>query len=242
MLNYHIRIIILSIIILFSYNVSHSQSLDFGLKTGLNTSYFHGDRYSFIEDDVRLILDPTIAVRFTGGGIARLNITPVFSLQTEVLYSTKGARFDEDIEVRGQTLGLDGNITLGYIETPLLFRFSTTLPDRGPLFYPKPGMTYNIYTGGVAAYRTRATFSGELTGDLFGVPFDEEFKNRVWRQFSDIDYGVVIGGGFEYGADDETKYFIDVRYMLGFMDIGEDRETNFSLRNANIAITMGIMF
>lgn len=235
-------ILLITALILLVASTSYTQVIEFGLKTGVNTSYFHGDRYTFIEEDVRLDLDPTVGVRFTGGVVTRINITPSFAIQSEILYTTKGARFDENIEVREQILGLTGNVTLGYIEVPLLFRITTTLPDRGPLFYPKPGMTYNAYIGGVAAYRTRSTFSGQLTGNLFGAPFDEQFKNHVWNQFADFDYGVVAGAGFEYGARGETKYFIDVRYTLGLKNVGDDPQINFSLRNANVAISAGVMF
>ncbi len=222
--------------------IAQSQIFELGLKSGVNLSYFHGDQYSIIEEDVQLILDPETTVRFTGGIIARLNITSIFSIQTEILYSTKGARFQEDIVVRGQELSFDGGVTLGYIEIPLIMRLSTTRPDRGPLFYDRPGFTFNAYGGGIAAYRTRSTFGGELTGDLFGVPFDEVFKNRVWYQFKDIDYGIVVGTGLEYGADDSIKYLLDIRYTLGLMDIGDDPQTNFSLQNGNISISAGVMF
>jgi len=235
-------IIITFLISIIIINFSNAQVFQFGLKTGLNTSYFQGDQYSFIEDDVQLSLDPKVTLRFTGGAIARINFTPAFAMQTEILYTTKGARFNEEIDVRGQELNIEGGITLGYMEVPLLLRFSTTRPDRGPLFYPKPGMTFNVYAGGVAAYRTRSTFSGEITGDLFGLPFDEEFKNNVWYQFDDIDYGIVVGTGFEYGAEDTMKYLVDVRYTLGLMDIGDDPQTNFSLRNGNISVSVGLVF
>jgi len=223
-------------------NILFSQTFEFGIKSGINTSYFQGDQYSFIADDVQLSLDPKVAIRFTGGAIARINFTPAFAMQTEILYTTKGARFNEEIDVRGQELNIEGGITLGYMEVPLLLRFSTTRRDRGPLFYPKPGMTFNAYAGGVAAYRTRSTFRGEITGDLFGLPFDEEFKNNVWYQFDDIDYGIVVGTGFEYGADDTMKYLVDVRYTLGLMDIGDDTQTHFSLRNGNISLSVGLVF
>jgi len=226
----------------FFFHTMSAQTLEFGIKSGINTSYFQGDQYSFIAEDVQLSLDPKIAIRFTGGAIARINFTPAFAMQTEILYTTKGGRFNEEIDVRGQELNVEGGITLGYMEVPLLLRISTTRPDHGPLFYPKPGMTFNVYAGGVAAYRTRSTFSGEITGDLFGLPFDEEFKNNVWYQFNDIDFGIVVGTGFEYGADDTMKYLVDVRYTIGLADIGNDPQTDISLRNTSISLMLGIMF
>jgi hypothetical protein len=220
----------------------NTQTFNFGLKTGLSSSVLHGDGYSFLDEDILLNLDPTIGIRFTGGAIARLNVTPSFSIQTEILYTTKGARFNEEVDIRGHLLNLNGNVTLGYIELPLLLRFTTTLPDRGPLFYPKPGTTFNAYFGAAGAYKTRATFSGDISGEVFGVSYFEEYKNGVWNQFTDIDLGVVVGLGFEYGARDETKYFIDLRFTYGLMDIGDDPETNISLRNSHASISMGILF
>jgi hypothetical protein len=229
-------------IILLPPHISTAQTFQYGLKTGVNTSYFHGDRYSYISEDVLLNLDPLLGFRYTGGVITRINITPMFSLQSELLYTTKGTRFNENIEINEQVIRLKGNVTIGYVEVPLLFRFTTTLPDRDPLFYPKPGTTYNVYLGGAAGYRTRATFSGQLSADIFGAPFDQEFKDRVWKLFSDIDYSAVVGVGIEYGAYGETKYFIDIRYTQGFQNIANDPETNISLRNATATLSIGILF
>jgi hypothetical protein len=242
------RFFTLFILILVTCNLAQTQSFYLGVKTGLNTSYMFGDHYSFIYRDqetgdfIELNFEPGVALRYSGGIVARWGITPSFSLQTELLYTTKGARFNEEIEVHGMRFRLNGDITLGYVELPVLFHFSTLLPDRGRLFYPKSGTTYNVYLGGVAAYRTRATFTGLLTGDIFGAPLADRFENQVWNQFTDMDFGAVIGIGMEYGTHSGSKVFLDLRYTYCFMDVVNVTETNFNLRNTHATLSMGILF
>jgi hypothetical protein len=242
------RLFIICIISLIVFNFSIAQGFSLGIKSGLTTSNMYGDQYIFthtdpdMEDKLELILDPGVALRYSGGIVMRFGITPLLSLQTEILYSTKGAKFKEEIDVFDTNFRLNGHVMLGYIELPVLFHLSTSLPDQGPLFYPKAGMRYNIYLGGVAAYRTRATFTGVLTGDIFGAPLDDSFKNQVWNQFTDFDYGGVIGVGLEYGTREEGSVFLDIRYVLGLTDIGNNQETNFNLRNTHVTLSMGILF
>jgi hypothetical protein len=237
-----IRFLIYSIVIILSNAPAFSQSFNFGIKTGVNASYFHGGRYFFTEDEFRLNIDPKPTIRFTGGIFTRANVTDNFALQGEALYTTKGARFDQTIDIQRQPMNVTGGVTLGYIEIPIFIRFSTAVPDRGPLFYTQPGMVYYTYAGGYYGYRTRATFNGELSGEVIGVPFNEEFRNRVWYQFSNSDYGIVIGAGFEYAERLGSGYLIDLRYSLGLSDIGDDPRSGLSIKNGTVSLTVGIIF
>lgn len=224
-----------------------AQKLDLGFKGSINASYFHGG-YIFTEqisdgevtDEITLNLNPKLSSRFSIGGLIRYNVTDLFSVQSELLYTTRGTRFSENVDIFGQILKLDGNVTLTYIEIPLLFRVSTSLPDRGPLFYQRPGFTFNAYTGGSFAYKTNAKFSGDLTGVLLGVDFEESFENSVWDQFTDTDFSFIVGAGFEYGV--RTRYTFDVRYVLSVTDIGNDPEFERDVRNGAVSVMMGIVF
>lgn len=220
-------------------NYLSAQELDFGFKGGINAAYFQGE-YLFSDEDVMLELESKLSTRFSIGGLTRYNFSDYISIQVELLYTTRGVRFNEDVEIRNQILRLDGDVTLTYIEIPLFFRMSTTLPDRGTLFYQKPGFTYNAYAGGSFAYKTNAKFSGNLRGDIFGVDFGESFSNRVWDQFAETDISFIMGAGFEYGVS--TRFTFDVRYAMSLLDIGKDPLFTGDIRNGMVSVMMGIVF
>jgi len=224
--------------VVFTYNLS-AQKLDFGLKGSINASYFHGD-YIYTGETLTLDPNPRLSTRFSGGGFIRFNFTNITSIQTELLYTSRGARFRESLEFRNQTLDLNGDLTLTYIELPVLLRFTTTLPDRGPTFVQEPGFTYNAYTGASFGYKTNATFSGRLTGEVFGDDFGERFRNRVWDQFRDTDISLIVGAGFEYGI--QYRFTLDVRYVISVTDIGNDPQFPEDIRNGMVSVFMGVVF
>jgi hypothetical protein len=222
----------------FFYCTAVSQKIDIGLKGGVNLSSLDGV-FLFEQENIELNLNPNIALRFTVGGVLRYNVTSNFSVQTELMVASRGARFKEDITIRTQQFRLSGNVNLSYIEVPLLFRLSTVRPDRGRFFYPRPGFTFNGYAGGAVGYKTKANFNGSLTGELFGVPFEEPFKNSVWNQFDTLDYGIIIGGGFEFGIN--TRIILDLRYYYGLADINIDQQVQESIKNRMFSVLIGFM-
>ncbi len=223
----------------FFYYTAVSQKLDLGLKGGVNFSSLNGI-FLFQQEDVSLNLNPKNVTRYTFGGVLRYTITPHFSLQTEVLFTPRGAQFIEDIVVRGQPFRLTGDVNLSYIEVPLLLRLSTVRTGRGRFFYPRPGFTVNGYVGGAAGYKTRAKFRGDISGDLFGVPFEESFGNSVWNRFETLDYVSIVGGGFEYGLN--TRIILDIRYVYGLTNIIADQEINDPMKNRMVSVLIGLMF
>ena len=198
-----------------------------------------GGVFLFEQENIALNLKPKIATRYTAGGVLRYNITSNFSVQTELMVASRGARFNEDITIQGQQFRLSGDVDLSYIEVPLLFRLSTVRPGRGRFFYPRPGFTFNGYIGGAAGYKTKAKFYGDLTGEIFGVPFEETFENSVWNQFDTLDYVIIIGGGFEFGVN--AKIIFDIRYFYGLTDIRIDQQLQDPIKNRMVSVLFGFM-
>ena len=232
--------VIFTIVIYFIFSSpTLTNPLNFGFKGSINASYFQGD-YIYSGEDITLDPEPKLSTRFSAGGFVRYNFTNVISIQPEILYTTRGVRFRDTIEFRNQALDLNGDLTLTYIELPVLLRISTILPDRGPTFVEEPGFTYNAYTGASFAYKTNATFSGRLTGEIFEVDFNERFNNRVWDQFSDTDVSFIIGAGFEYGI--KYRFTFDIRYVLSITDIGNDPQFPEDIRNGMVSVFIGAVF
>ena len=235
------RYFIIGCSLFFFFNISfvNAQALNFGFKGGVNASYFQGS-YIYAGDDFTLNLNPDLSARFSAGGLVRYNITEVTSIQSELLYTTRGVRFDQNVDLRNQTLRLKGDLTLTYMELPVFLRVSTTLPDHGKWFSPEPGFTFNAYTGGSFAYKTNAKFSGILSGEVLGDDYSERFENRVWDQFTDTDFSFIVGAGFEYGV--QYRFTFDVRYVISITDIGSDPEFPDDVRNGKVSVFIGMVF
>jgi len=230
---------ILIVFNMFFYCTAYSQKLDIGLKGGMSFSTLEGS-FTFQREDVAISLDPKTVSRYNLGGVLRYNVTSYFSVQTELLFTPRGAQFDEDILVRGQPFRLSGDVNLSYIEIPLLLRISTLRPDRGRFFYPRPGLSVNGYTGVAAGYKTRAKFRGDISGDLFGVPFEESFGNSLWNRFDTLDYMLIVGGGIEYGL--KTRIILEIRYAFGLTDILIDQDLYDPIKNRMLSVLIGVMF
>jgi len=233
------RFLLLLPVLLFASPV-FSQGLQYGLQLGKSYSHMHGSFVTTAAEDIRVSLDPKLTSRFSGGAYLRYYFTPAFSIQPELLYSTRGGRIKQDIDIRGRDMKIKGNLMMKYVEMPILFRLGTWTSFPEPPRYEPPGYSYHVLAGASIAYNTTARFSGDLSGDVFGVDFDEEFSGSVRSQFLTTDVSVIVGAGFEYGRD--TRFTFDVRYVLSILDINNDAAVTGQVRNGTITAMMGILF
>ena len=218
---------------------SNAQDVDYGFKVSRNASYLHGS-YIKSQEDITISLEPDLSWRHSMGVFVRYNITTTFSVQPELLYTTRGVHFKENVIIRDQDMRVEGDLTLRYIELPLLLRISNRKPIPQQPVYEPPGYSYNGYTGLSFAYNTSARFSGDLSGDLFGVDFDEPFSSRVRDQFTATDINFILGAGFEYGR--HTRFIFDIRYAFSILDIGKDPDFSGDIRNSAVSVMMGVVF
>ncbi len=216
------------------------QGVNYGLKISKNFSHFYGNYVATAEEEIRVTLDPKFSSRFSGGGFVRYYVTQRFSIQTELLYTTRGVRFNEDVEIRNREMQISGGLMMKYIEVPVLFRFGTWLPKPEPPQYHPPGYTYHAFTGFSVGYHATTRFSGDLSGDLFGVDFNEPFSGRVEDQFNDTDVSLIIGAGIEYGR--LSKFTFDIRYIVSLLDIGTDPAFSGDIRHGAISASIGVLF
>src|SRR5688572_16830898 len=85
-----------------------SLSPKFGIKGGLNLTNMH------VEDDVS---DENMKASFHAGFFAKLPVTRGFSIQPELLYSSKGAKQNYNNILQGEG---EYRFNLNYIELPVL--------------------------------------------------------------------------------------------------------------------------
>ena len=161
------------------------SKIETGIMVGLNLSSFYGSGSRGTE----------IKTGIGGGGFVRFNVSPVFAIQPELLYSMKGAE--------GSELGFTFKSILTYVEIPVLLRVS--IPVKGsvvPALFAGPVAGFNISS------RLHAeTVDGSITFDIDNA--------RIF------DFGLALGGGITVGTG-KAKFFLDGRYTLGFKKAYKD--------------------
>jgi hypothetical protein len=171
-----------------------------GVKGGVNFTNLY-------VDDVD---DENMKAGLNLGLFAKFPVTRGFSVQPELLYSSKGSKIS--------FLGSDEyRFNLNYLELPVLGVINVA-------------RNFNIHAGAYAAYLTQANIKEEDNGSSNEslIDFDEDDFNR-------FDYGLIGGIGF-----DVQNFTLGARYNYGLNQVGEKgTPARLALRNAkNSAITV----
>jgi hypothetical protein len=169
-------------------------------------------------------------IGFTLGVGYNIAINDLFSIQPELSFVQKGTKSKSSYTYRGDvssyTQTLEGNLTINYLELPVLAKVTF---GSGTKFFLNAGPSIGFGLGGKATYEIiySETYMGEtVTETMEGngkVKFGDEpdeyegedayFDNR-------LDLGLQFGGG----AIVANKIMIDVRYGLGFSNLWDGEE------------------
>lgn len=176
-----------------------------GIKGGINLSNLY-------VDDVK---DENMKVGLNLGMFAKFPITKGFSIQPEVLYSSKGAKLTYD-----NLLGSgEYRFNLNYVEVPILAVFNLS-------------KNINIQAGGYAAYLTSANIKRLKSGSSEA----DEVADLNTDNFKRFDYGLAGGFGF-----DIQNFTIGARYNYGLNEIGDGGIAGEATKNSkNSAFTFYI--
>ncbi|MDQ6613047.1 MAG: PorT family protein [Gemmatimonadota bacterium] len=143
-----------------------------------------------------------------------------FTLQPELLFINKGAKFNSDAG--------NGNFKLDYVEIPLLLRYDFSRGVIGP----------HIYAGPSAGFSVGCTVSGTLTS---GATTTRDCSSNNFKPKS-LDYGITAGAGvdFNLGGIAATG---GVRYGIGLADIRSDNSATFRNRvhNGVLSLYVGVL-
>ncbi|MCZ4407435.1 porin family protein [Cryomorphaceae bacterium 1068] len=189
--------IILSItLVIFTFTMGYSQYL--GLKGGLNFSNLN------IEDNEGQLL-----LGYHAGAFLNIPLSDAFSVQPEVLFSTKGSKTTYNIDI----LELEGESTLrlNYIEVPLLGVLNL-------------GEVAQINFGPYLGFLSTAKF--DLEGDFAGSDF-ENTEKLDQDFFNGFDYGLAIGIALNFNAIQ-----VGARYSHGLAKIEDSPEAELFLGDA----------
>ena len=186
-----------------------AAGVQFGIKGGGNIANLTGADAQDIDGTLKT------KVGFMGGVFLAFNFGSVVTIQTEVLYTMKGATF-QYVELEDTyTEKLYGD----YIEIPLLLKLRIPTPGIQPFVFAGPSVGFKL--------REKLAINGE------DIPLEEKLlKNN--------DFGAIFGAGLNIGK----HFMLDVRYSMGLqkvIDIAEGDEP-IDIKNGVWGATIGIAF
>ncbi len=183
----------------------------FGIIGGLNLANFSGDDAE----------DSKSKTGFAAGGFVTFNLSEKFAIQPEVLYSTKGSKYESSdlgFQVKATT-------SLNYIDIPVLGVFS---PVNNIKFFAGPSI--NIFLNG----KSEAEMPGveaEMPG-VIELKFSEDIKTKDVKS---PEFGLVVGGAFSSG-----QLGIGARYSIGLTN--QPKNSDVDLKNRVIQFMAGFSF
>jgi hypothetical protein len=144
----------------------------------------------------------------------------ILSIRPELLFALKGGRTEVSLR-DGSAATLD--IDLAYIEVPLLARVTLPTGRIRPVFFGGPTTGFRI---GCDLQVILATETVRSTCDSAGVVL-----------FRTFDYGVVGGGGIEFGWA-QSALSLEARYTSGIRSVVDGA----SVRNRVFDLTLALTF
>lgn len=144
-------------------------------------------------------IDKQLKMGLLIGVFTKIPITNSFSIQPELLFSSKGVKinYDESVFADGQT-----KFNLNYIDFPLKLVFNLS-------------EDFNIQVGPYISFLVNAkTKTDAEVLDYFNIDSEDELNRD---RFNSFDYGFTVGFGF-----DLDPIIIGFNYNLGFAQVAKE--------------------
>ncbi|MDD3642713.1 MAG: porin family protein [Candidatus Krumholzibacteria bacterium] len=207
------RLCLATILVLVLAGAAAAAGVGFGVKGGLNMANLHGT------DAENLDWKPG----FAAGAFAEIALTPVVSLQPEVLYVMNGAS--------ESFLGIEIDFNLDYIQVPVLVKFD--LPVAGTIV---PTLYAGPYVGFLMGAEVEASYQGE----------SESMDVKDYTK--SMDYGLSFGAAIDVNLAAATLIF-EGRYNYGLTTIDdgwaealEEENVELDIKNHSIMFMVGVGF
>ena len=195
-----IKNIIVAVLLFSITSSTFAKGLEVGVKGGLNFSNYYDSSEGWKRG-------------FCAGVFSNFEMSTVFGIRAEFIYTQKGAKHLVYIQYPTGT----SMTALDYLEIPIFVKL--TEPTQG-MFRPY------LLVGPYVAYNLAATLKWEYDGDVDEYDLDDDIK--------DWDYGIAIGGGFDLVMP-VGKIVFDGRYTVGLTSFKEDSD----IKNRAISFMLG---
>jgi hypothetical protein len=215
----------ISILSLIPFKSQAQFTLDLAPGIGFTMNQLVGD----IEDsDMSLGFLGSLGVKMGFGGNFYIQVEPgshVMFLSSE---DESVMEIDESGFYQKVTTESKSTMLLGYVDIPILARYSFTTRDRIIPYDPRDRFTVDLYAGPYVAinyaaayssYESTTTSYAESNGDV--IQDDKQTTSGVPDGFEDpaistLDYGFMAGIGGSFLLERDRQFSFSLRYKRGF--------------------------
>jgi hypothetical protein len=160
---------------------------------------------------------------FMGGAVLEVEFSDIFSVQPEVLYIQKGAKYSDVMPVPSVgDVPFDATFKFDYIEIPVLLKATFGSSSFRPFVFAGPNVGFKM--------------KSELEIEAMGQAATQDLKDET----ESIDFAIDFGAGGEFKIAKVTTVFASVRYSLGLTDVIKDPDA--SAKTTGIQIMVGAMW
>jgi hypothetical protein len=217
----------LTLSLVFLTTFSFAQTVNFGIKAGLNLS-----TVAFNDHFPNFAVDPQNKTGFQAGVVADIGFQH-FSIQPGLVFITKGQQFTNEFSTvsNNQTYSYHetGSERFNYLELPvnLLYKIQAA---PGAKIHAGGGPYVGYGLSGTAIAHVSGSQTSDYTGPLtFGT-------DQAKDDFKLFDYGINLIAGVEL----KNHFTIDLNYGLGLKNIswgsGSDE------KNRSLGLSVGYLF
>ena len=154
---------------------------------------------------------------FMARALVEFVLSDMFSIQPEVLYAQKGAKFSMDVPGFGE---VKATFKFDYIEIPVLFKATFGSSGFRPFLFAGPNVGFNMVS--------------ELEAEIMGQTQTED----IGEDTESIDFALDFGGGGEFAVNKSMTLFGSVRYSLGLTDIVKPEDA--TAKSNGIQVMVGV--
>lgn len=227
-MKYFVRTFLICALVVFSLQTQ--AQVKFGLKAGLNVNNVS---QNFAESDWEF--ETKMRLAYNIGAIVDFGLSDALSLQSGLMFTSKGFSFDLEEEWGEGTEGYD-RIIFNYLEVPVNFAYKIN--------------GFQIYAGPYAAIgiggknKWDVTYDGDSDADeyKFKPVFGEVGEGDLGDDedaYSAFDYGLNFGVGYQVGS-----VLINAGYSLGLGNItpayegDNDDRSDYKISNRVISLSV----
>jgi len=192
------------------------RSLELGFFTGITSSFISkeykellgGNRANYVGST---LLNPDVDIKSlypSNVGISlKYNISNLISLNTNLMYQTKGAKLNSTEIVGGfGVLEYSSKLKNYYITLPIITKFN---------FNKNFSLNAGIYSSYLIEIIQEVSVKGTDI-DFFEINQLTDNQNNGYQRF---DFGLILGNGFSYALNNKTHFTFDANLEYGLIKI-----------------------
>jgi hypothetical protein len=252
MCNKTISLITLLLVFLLFATTSFSQTkpLKFGIKGKLNfadvtETILPIDEMEIDGLDIPIDFEQKMYTNIGFGGFLEYWVSPMFAIQSNILYNVKGTKLTGSFFMSIDTLGVTADVNidaeatgkLTYLSVPILGKLA--LGQEGAI---RPYFVAGPEIGFLLAAKVNMKADASIT--YMGMKESESFSDDIdiKDEVESMEFALDFGAGVEIPVGN-MSIFVDGQYSLGLTKVNkESAEGMNDIKNKVIYVNLGIIF